>query len=128
MNHTHGDAAHCQVVCLFLVYVPVCLRYFINLRSCSDLWVSFVCGVRACVRAVGMRVYLGAVQFFAFEPAAPPSHPLRRERFLLPFRASVTLPHGDAAHCRVVCLLLVYMLVCLIYLLNQLLTIKACCL
>ena len=40
MNQAHRDAAHCSVVCLPLVFVLVCLRYSLILRSCCDLWFS----------------------------------------------------------------------------------------
>ena len=73
MNHTHGDAAHCRVVCLLLVYVLVCLRYLLNLRSHSDLWFSSVCGVHACMRGWACVCVLWRCNFLhlSVQPARP---------------------------------------------------------
>ena len=115
INRTHGGAAHCRVVCLLLVSVLVCFRFLLNLRSRSDPWFSRVCGVRVCVRAVCRCVCLGAVHFLhlSLQPARPILYTM--SAFYRPFRALVTIPTGE----RHTCLLLVSVLVCFRFLLNQ---------
>ena len=49
MNQAHGGAAHCQAVCLLLVYVFMCFHFLLNVTSRSDLWFRSVCGVCLCV-------------------------------------------------------------------------------
>ena len=91
-------------------------RRFLDHVSIYGLAMFVLC---VCVCACGVHVCLSwCSTIFAFELAARPSHPLRYEHFLSPFPGSCDNPHGGAAHCRIVCLLLVSVLVCFRFLLN----------
>ena len=100
----------CLCLCAFV--------FVLNLRSCSDLWLGSVCGVRVC-GLCGVHVCVSWYRaIFAFELAAHPSHPLRYEQFLSPFSRSCDIPPRGAAHCRIVCLLWCLCLCAFVFVLN----------
>ena len=112
MTQTHGGRHTAEFVWPASVSVLVCFRFVLNLRSCSDVWFSSVCGVRVCMCVVCICVWFVAVYFLhlSMQPTRPTQYAMRD--FYRPFQGLQDRPREGRHTVEFVRLASVSVLVC----------------